>query len=92
MRNVTSDHKNPDARQSLYCVWIQPSGLPDVRLVRVWIDRAMRAFESEFQEANCGAAMAASVPRAREDESTEDAVIEDPPLFVHTALMSTSLP
>ena len=92
MRNVTSDHKNLDARQSLYCVWIQASELPNARLVRVWIDPAMRAFESEFQEVNCGAAMAASVPHEREDESTEDVVIEDPPPCVHIALMSASLP
>jgi hypothetical protein len=92
MRNVTNNHRNPGARQSLYCVWIVASEQPNAPLVRVWIDPAMRAFESEFQEVNCGGAMAASVPHAREDESTEDAMIEDPPLCVHTALMSASLP
>jgi hypothetical protein len=90
MKNFTNNHKNLDERQSLYCVWIAASEQPGAPLVSVWIDPAMRAFERELQSVNCEAPMA-SVGHEHEDESAEDAVIEDPPLRVHTPLMSASL-
>lgn len=89
MRNVTNIQDNFEARQSLYCVWIRPSEQPNAPLVSVWIDPAMRAFEGELHKVNCEAPTEASV--THQDESTGDAVIEDPPLRVHISVMSAGL-
>jgi hypothetical protein len=91
MRNFTNSHKNLEERQSLYCVWIAASEQPNAPLVSVWIDPAMRAFERKLQSVNCEAPMAATVAHVCEDESAGDAVIDEPPLRVHTLLMSASL-
>ena len=91
MKNFTNNQKNLDERQSLYCVWIAASEQPNAPLVSVWIDPAMRAFERELQEVNCEAPTAANAGHECEDESAGDAMIEDPPLRVHTPLMGASL-
>jgi hypothetical protein len=91
MQKAMNQHKNLEARQSLYCVWIAAIEQPNAPLVSVWIDPAMRAFEPELQRVKCGAPMASSVGHGCDDESTGDAVIDEPPLRVHIPLMSASL-
>ena len=91
MRNVTNNKKNLEARQSLYCVWIVANEQPNAPLVSVWIDPAMRAFERELQRVRYEAPMAASRGHECEDESTGDAVIDEPPLRVHIPVTSASL-
>jgi hypothetical protein len=47
---VENNSKNSLARRSLYCVWVRKDDRPSAPLVAIWIDPAMRAFESQVSE------------------------------------------
>jgi hypothetical protein len=47
---VENNSKNSLARRSLYCVWVRKDDHPGAQLVAIWIDPAMRAFESQVSE------------------------------------------
>jgi hypothetical protein len=48
---VENNSKNSLARgSSLYCVWVRKDDCPGAPLVAIWIDPAMRTFESQVSE------------------------------------------
>lgn len=47
---VENNSKNSLARRSLYCVWVRKDDHPSAPLVAIWVDPAMRAFESQVSE------------------------------------------
>jgi hypothetical protein len=47
---VENNSKNSLARHSLYSVWVRKDDHPGAPLVPIWIDPAMRAFESQVSQ------------------------------------------
>jgi len=50
MFKLSNSSQTFSARPNLYCVWMRANERSDAPLVRVWIDRSMRAFETSKEE------------------------------------------
>jgi len=50
MFKLSNSSQTFSAQPNLYCVWIPANEQSDAPLVRVWIDRSMRAFETSKEE------------------------------------------
>jgi hypothetical protein len=50
MCNTTENLRDSTTGSSLYCVWIRVHDGGGDRLVSIWIDRALTAFEAQMQE------------------------------------------
>jgi hypothetical protein len=59
MRNITEKLWNPTTGSSLYCVWVPERDDGGDRLVAIWIDPGMTAFNSCTPEIADGIGMAA---------------------------------
>ena len=50
MRNITENFWNSTTGSNLYCVWVPVHADGGDRLVTIWIDRGLTAFQSQMQE------------------------------------------
>jgi hypothetical protein len=76
MRNVSDNSWNSTKGSSLYCVWVSVHDVPRDRLVAIWIDPAMTAFNSRDPEITDGNGTAASAAEHedREEEKLGNAI------------------
>jgi uncharacterized protein GlcG (DUF336 family) len=68
MRNFTGNPWNSTTGSHLYCVWITVHDDGGDRLVSIWMDPAMTAFQPQAQEQACGAATSGAPSSGNEEE------------------------
>ena len=72
MRNVSDNSWNSTKGSSLYCVWVSVHDVPRDRLMAIWIDPAMTAFNSCDPEITDG--NSAAEHEDREEEKLGNAI------------------
>lgn len=68
MRNLTDNRWNSTTGSPLYCVWIKVHDAGGDRLVSIWMDPAMTAFQPQAQEELCRTAAAENPFAGNEEE------------------------
>jgi hypothetical protein len=68
MRNFTDNPWNSTTGSPLYCVWITVHDDGGDRLVSIWMDPAMTAFQPQTQEELCGTAAGENSFAGNEEE------------------------
>ena len=71
MRNLSDALRDATARSNLYCVWIPVRDERGDRLVAIWIDPAMTAFQSCAREASAGITTAPSRSAGHQEEEVD---------------------
>jgi hypothetical protein len=68
MRNLADNLWNSETGSPLYCVWITVRDDRGDRLVSIWMDPAMTAFQPQAQEEFCGTATGENPLAGNEEE------------------------
>jgi hypothetical protein len=71
MRNITENVWNSTRGSGLYCVWVPVHDIGGDRLVAIWIDPALTAFQSCAPETSDGIGTAASHFAGRRKEDAD---------------------